>query len=288
MTPSHFVRPRSRITLLLVLLSGSLAACSSQTAAELLISSEQENMLGAQLKTQLEMGSQGMPAIKYLQDPVLRAYILGLANKVVALGKTDRPEFTWAVEVIDDPNTVNAFATPGGYLYVYTGLLRAAENEAEVVGVMGHEVGHQLARHFAQRLVQTYTLQAIIAVALGQNPNLLAELGATVLAQGYLLKHSREAETEADEYGARLTSRAGYDPNGLVTFFAKLEAIQGQVPSVLTYLMGHPPPSDRQQHVKDFIMKNNLTIGATNKDAFQAMRAKLPAGMPTATPDGGA
>jgi predicted Zn-dependent protease len=273
---------------LLVLLSGSLGACSSQTAAEFLISPEQENMLGAQLKTQLEMGSQGMPAIKYLQDPVLRGYILGLANKVVALGKAQRPEFTWAVEVIDDPNTVNAFATPGGYLYVYTGLLRAADNEAEVIGVMGHEVGHQLARHFARRLVQTYTLSAIVSVALGQNPNLLAELGATILAQGYLLKHGRDAETEADEYGARLTSMAGYDPNGLVTFFAKLEAMQGQAPSILTYLMGHPPPADRQTHVKEIIMKEMLTIGATNQAAFQTMRAKLPAGPPTGTPDGGA
>jgi predicted Zn-dependent protease len=273
---------------LLVLLSGSLAACSSQTAAELLISAEQENMLGAQLKTQLEMGAEGMAPIKYLQDPELRNYILGLANKVVALGKTDRPEFTWAVEVIDDPNTVNAFATPGGYLYVYTGLLRAAENEAEVIGVMGHEVGHQLARHFARRLVQTYTLQAILSVALGENPNLLAELGATVLAQGYLLSHSREAETESDEIGARLTSRAGYDPNGLVSFFAKLEAIQGQTPSVLKYLMGHPPPSDRSQHVRDLIMREKLMIGATNEAAFTAMRAKLPAGMPTGTADGGA
>ena len=288
MSSPHPVRAPVRYAPLLVLLSGSVAACSSQTAAEFLISAEQENMLGAQLKTQLEMGSQGMPAIRYLQDPELRNYILGLANKVVALGKTDRPEFTWAVEVIDDPNTVNAFATPGGYLYVYTGLLRAADNEAEVIGVMGHEVGHQLARHFARRLVQTYTLQAIISVALGENPNLLAELGATLLAQGYLLSHSREAETEADEIGARLTSRAGYDPNGLVSFFTKLEAIQGQAPSVLKYLMGHPPPSDRSQHVKDLIMREKLTIGATNQAAFQAMRARLPAGMPTGTPDGGA
>ena len=288
MSSLHPVRAPGRFVPLLVLLSGSLAACSSQTAAELLISAEQENMLGAQLKTQLEMGAEGMAPIKYLKDPELRNYILGLANKVVALGKTDRPEFTWAVEVIDDPNTVNAFATPGGYLYVYTGLLRAAENEAEVIGVMGHEVGHQLARHFARRLVQTYTLQAIASVALGENPNLLAELGATLLAQGYLLSHSRGAETEADEIGARLTSRAGYDPNGLVSFFAKLEAIQGQAPSVLKYLMGHPPPSDRSQHVKDLIMREKLMIGATNEAAFKAMRARLPAGMPTGTPDGGA
>jgi predicted Zn-dependent protease len=265
------------------------AACSSKTAAEILISPEQENMLGAELKMQLEMGTAGMPAIRYLQDPPeLRTYILGLADKVVSLGRMMRPEFTWHVEVIDDAMQVNAFATPGGYLYVYTGLLRAADNEAEVVAVMGHEVGHVLARHFAQQLVKVYTLQGLIAIALGQNPNALAELGAQILAQGYLLSHSRAAETEADEYGARLASQAGYDPNALVTFFAKLEAEQGRTPAALKYLMGHPPPEDRQVHIKEFIMREKLPVGVLNASAFQMMRAKLPAGLPSGGADGGA
>jgi predicted Zn-dependent protease len=276
---------RALPTLLLASALGSTTC--SQTAAEILISPEQENMLGAQLKLELEKGSTDMPAIKYLQDPELRGYILGLADKVVALGRMQRPEFTWKVEVIDDPAQVNAFATPGGYLYVFTGLLRAASNEAEVVGVMGHEVGHVLARHFARRLVQTYTLQGLIGIALGQNPNALAELGATILAQGYLLSHSRDAETEADEYGARLTSQAMYDPNGLVTFFQKLEMLQGMAPSIFKYLMGHPPPGDRQKHVQDLIAKEKLPIGATNEAMFKRMRDKLPAGLPGGGADAG-
>jgi beta-barrel assembly-enhancing protease len=256
------------------------SGCSSKTAAEILISPEHENMLGAQIKMELEKGTAEMPAIKYLPPGELRDYVLGLANKVVSLGKMQRPEFTWNVEVIDDPNQVNAFATPGGYLYVFTGLLRAAENEAEVIGVMGHEVAHVLARHYARRLVQTYGLQGLIAIALGNDAGKLSEIGAAILVQGYLLKHSREAETEADEIGARLTSQAGYDPNGLVTFFAKLEMMQGQIPSFLKYLMGHPPPGDRQKHIQDLIAREKLPVGATNAPAFQAMRARLPAGLP--------
>jgi predicted Zn-dependent protease len=270
-----------RIVPLLALCALPVGACSSQAAAEALISPDEENMLGAELKGELERGTPDMPPIRYLQDPELRAYILGLASKVVGLGRTARPEFTWSVEVIDDPAQVNAFATPGGYLYVYTGLLRAADNEAEVVGVMGHEVGHVLERHFAQQLVKTYTLQGLIAIALGQNPSALGELAAGVLAQGYLLSHSRAAETEADEDGARLASKAGYDPNGLVTFFQKLELMQGASPSILKYLMGHPPPADRQEHVRALIAREMLPIGATNADAFQRMRARLPAGLPT-------
>jgi beta-barrel assembly-enhancing protease len=253
------------------------AGCSSQTAAEILVSPEEENKLGAALKMELE----SKQMVKYLQDPALRAYVLGLANRVVDLGKTDRPEFTWAVEVIDDPNQVNAFATPGGYLYVYTGLLRAAESEAEVIGVMGHEVGHVLARHYARRLVKTYGLQVLAQAALGSNPGVLAELAASIAANGYLLSHSRDDETESDEIGARLARRAGYDPQGLVTFFEKLDAMQGSVPSILKYLMGHPPPADRSAHVRALIAKEMLGGGATNSQMFQQMKAKLPAPAPT-------
>jgi predicted Zn-dependent protease len=277
-----------RVGLLGLLLVGLSGACSSKTAAEALISPDQENKLGADLKVELEKGAQGMPPVKYLQQPELRAYILGLANKVVALGKAEQPAFTWQVEVIDDPAQVNAFATPGGYLYVFTGLLAAADNEAEVIGVMGHEVGHVLARHFARQLVQMYTLQGLIAIVLGDNPNVLAELGTKLAVQGYLLQHSREDETEADEYGARLTSQAGYDPRGLVTFFQKLEAMQGQTPAVLKYLMGHPPPGDRQKHIMELIQQEKLTGTMTNADSFKVMKAKLPALPMGAGPDGGA
>lgn len=259
-------------------------ACSSKTAAELLISADQENKLGAQLKAQLEMGTAEENPIQYLTAPAdVRTYVLGLAEKVVALGRMERPEFDWKVEVINDPTQVNAFATPGGYLYVFTGLILAAENEAEVIGVMGHEVGHVLARHFARRLVQTYGLQALISIGLGEDQKGLATLAATLLAQGYLLSHSREAETESDEYGARLMSQAGYDPNALGTFFSKLAMMQGSV-GVLKYLMGHPPAADREAHIRDYVMKNKLPIGATNREMFQMMRARVPTTPPPPLP----
>jgi predicted Zn-dependent protease len=275
------------VAALLATAAGSLG-CSSQSAAEILVSPEEENMLGAELKAELEKGSMDMPPVRYLQEPELRAYILGLAEKVVAIGRAKKPEFTWKVEVIDDDMQVNAFATPGGYLYVYTGLLRAADNEAEVVDVLGHEVGHVLARHFAQQLVKTYTVQGVIAIALGKDAGALSQLAANILAQGYLLQHSRENETEADEYGARLGSQAGYDPGGLVTFFQKLEKLQGQTPAILKYVMGHPLTADRIKHVMELIQSEKLLIGVVNRDKFQMMKMKLPAGLPTmSTSDGG-
>src|SRR5688572_25650609 len=96
--PRRRPAPLTSLAALLFLAGSAASACSSQTAAEILISPEEENMLGLKIKAELEKGTPDMPAIKYLQDAELRAYILGLANKVVALGKAERAEFTWHVE----------------------------------------------------------------------------------------------------------------------------------------------------------------------------------------------
>lgn len=168
-----------------------------------------------------------------------------VADKVIAFGKKERPEVQWQVNVIDDPKTVNAFATPGGYLYVYSGLILAADNEAELAGVMAHETGRVVARHSARQMVDAYGLQAISALVLGKNPGLLASLASGVGQKGFMLANSRSDETEADEYGARYAAAAGYDPHGLVTFFDKLRKREGSSPRILAILSDHPATPDR-------------------------------------------
>jgi len=159
------------------------ASCATSTTrsvetdvAKALISPEQENQLGLQLKTELDT-KQG---IVYLNDPTVVAYVRGVADKVIAFGRKDRPEVTWQVFVIDDRKTVNAFATPGGYLYVYRGLLETAQNEAELAGVMAHETGHVVARHAARSLVASYGLEAVAGLAAGNNPGLAAQLATAI------------------------------------------------------------------------------------------------------------
>src|SRR6185369_4701480 len=144
------------------------------------------------------------------------------------------------VNVIDDPKTVNAFATPGGFLYVYTGLLAAADDEAQLAGVMAHETGHVVARHSARSMVAAYGLEAVVALATGQNPNLLSQIASGIAANGLMLAHSRADETEADELGVKYMSAAGYDPHALAAFFHTLQAKQGSMPGVLVFLSDHP------------------------------------------------
>lgn len=267
------------------------------TIAGALVTPEQENQIGLQLKNELDTKQK----IVYMTDPAVVGYVRTVAAKVTDLGKKDRPEVTWQIFVIDDVSTVNAFATPGGYLYVYRGLLGAAGNEAELAGVMAHEAGHVVARHAARSLVAQNGLQAVAALATGSNPGLLAQLTTGIATQGLLLKHSRADETEADEFGARYAAAAGYDPHAFVTFFGRLQQQEGSVPGVLTYLSDHPATSERIAHLNQYIANQGLTGTETGQVAYDQMRRRLktlpvakpakggtgaPAGAPPAPPAG--
>lgn len=237
-------------------------ASAEKTAAGLLISEEQESKIGLQVKQELETKQK----VRFVQDPEIVAYVNRVAEPVLRVANKDR-RVAWKVHVIDDAKTVNAMATPGGYVYVYTGLLLAAENDAEVAGVMGHEAGHVTQRHSARAMVNAYGLEAVLQLALGKNPNLLAKLASGVAAQGVMLAHGRSEETEADETGARYTNAAGITPRGLVGFFAKLQRQQGNTPGVMAWFSTHPNPGDRVRHLNQYISENRLTAGGGNDGA---------------------
>ena len=276
--------PWTTVVTLTSLAGGFGAACGTvgthaeTMAAEQLITPEQENQLGLQVKQELETKQN----VRYVTDPTVVSYVRGVADRVIAFGKKDRPEVAWQVNVIDDPKTVNAFATPGGYLYVYSGLILASDNEAELAGVMAHETGHVVARHSARNLVATYGLQAISQLVLGQNPGLVAQLASGIASKGLLLKHSRVDETEADEYGARYSSAAGYDPRGLVTFFQRLQAREGSSPEALVFLSDHPATPDRVSHVTEYIAAHGLAGSDVGADRFAPVKAAVARGVSSA------
>jgi predicted Zn-dependent protease len=243
---------------------------TSEGLAKALVSDEQEAQLGAQVKQELD--KQGT---KYIQDPEIVNYVRGVAQKIFVSADKDRPGVKWQVHVIDDPKQVNAFATPGGYLYVYTGLLMAADNEAQLAGVWGHESGHVVARHSARQMVDSMGLETVIGIALGQNPNELAQLAATLAAKGALLSYSRQDETEADEYGARYSAQAGYDPHGIIQFFEKLQKMEGAQPAFAKYLSDHPATGDRITHLQQYIKDKNLGGTVLGAERLQPVKQKL-------------
>lgn len=234
-----------------------------------LISDDQEFALGLQVHEELKKGN-----VKFLENQKVGLYVEGLANRLVPAARRER-ELGWQYFIIDDPKTVNAFATPGGRVYVYTGLLLAAENEAEVIGVMGHEMGHVVARHSARQLVAAKGLQTVVAMALGKEPNELAQLVAGLTGQGALLAYGRDMEIEADEHGARYSSSAGYDPRALSTFFEKLKAKYGDQPAFLVWLSTHPSSSDRINHLAEYVAMNNLGGSDLGADRLRGIQREL-------------
>lgn len=237
--------------------------------ADLLISERQEADIGRQLEKELRV-----EGVRYVKDPVVVRYVEHIGEKIFKRVRKAGYDGELHLHVIDDPTVVNAFAAPGGHLFVYSGLLLAAETEAEVAGVVGHEAGHIAGRHAARQMLYAYGYGALASWALGENPSLVKQVAATVIGQGFLARHSQAEEYEADRRGVRYMAQAGWDPEGMVTFFETLEREQGHVPGVIAWFSSHPPPADRVEELQRVIRKRDLEGGRQGRDAhLEAIRA---------------
>jgi len=208
-----------------------------------LVSEQQELEMGARFSTELEQ------ELKFIDDPQVVGYITNLGQSLVRASKRSDIPYTFHVVDTDD---VNAFAVPGGYLYVNRGLIEAADTEAELAGVLGHEIGHVVGRHSARQLTQQLGLAAIAQLALGDNPGMLSQLTAQIVATGAITSYSREMESEADAYGVQELYDAGIDPAGLATFFDKLVAMRGGKSggALEKFFSTHPDPGARAASVR--------------------------------------
>ena len=209
------------------------------------MSDSQEVGLGKDINSQLVNRGQ----VKLYREPSLNAYVDDIGQALAAA--SDRSDIPYTFQIVED-SAVNAFATMGGYVYVTTGLMEAADTEAELASVIGHEIGHIGERHAVQQMRQAAIAQGITgAVDLGQNRERLVNIGAQLAWQ---LPNSRQAEYEADEYGFETMGRVGYDQAGMVNFMKKLVR-QGSPPE---FLSTHPDARNRVNS-----LQNRLETEAT-------------------------
>ncbi len=184
------------------------------------------------------------------------------------LAKTSsRPDIPYTFQVVND-KSINAFATMGGFVYMNTGLITKAENEAELAGVIAHEIGHIAARHSINQMKEQAIAQGLVSAA-GLDRNTAVQLGLQV---GFKLPRSRGDELEADELGLKNLIKAGYAPIGMVTFFDKLMKAQssGAPPS---FLSTHPATEDRIDRLESMI--DPATAKQGNGLNSQAYKAKI-------------
>jgi predicted Zn-dependent protease len=238
-----------------------------------LFSKEQDVQLGREAAVQVE---RQMPVINH---PVLAGYVRSIGSRLAAAPEAG--EFPYSFKLVSD-NSINAFALPGGPTYVHTGLIAAADNEAQLAGVLAHEISHIALRHGTNQASKAQLLQLPALLAgVGGNGSLLgslAQLGVGLGANSVLLKFSRNAERDADLLGTRIMSRAGYNPIEMARFFEKLEAKGGA--RGLQFFSDHPNPGNRVQAVEKeirYLPRQDYTAGDAQEFArAQAQVQQLP------------
>ena len=242
------MQKRMFVIFLLLLTTVTLAAQSKKLRPGFnLFSKEQDVQLGKESAAEVEK------KMKVVDNPELQAYIGTVGKKLTS--SADAGEFPYSFKVVVD-KSINAFALPGGPMYIHTGLLAADDNESQMAGVMAHEVSHVALRHGTNQASKQQMLQ-LPAMLVGQTTGsggllgTLSQVGINLGANSVLLKFSRSAETEADLLGTRLMHNAGYNPAELTNFFRKLEAEGGnQNKLVEMFMASHPNPGNRVQAVQ--------------------------------------
>ncbi len=236
----------------------------------IIIPTSQELAIGEGMAKQVETSD------TVLADSSWQNYVDGVGQKIASV--CDRRDINYHFTVIQS-DQVNAFATPGGYLFIYTGLLRNMDNEAELAAVMAHEVSHVVARHGIKRLQASLGVAMAYQLAFGkdagQSLNAAISAGMGLIFAGY----SRDNEREADRYGIYYMEKAGYDPQAAVTMFEKLAALGSGTGGVYEQLTSdHPETAERIQNAKTEIsgmgkLPSNLKLG---EKKYREMTTRLP------------
>jgi predicted Zn-dependent protease len=236
----------------------AIAACATNPATGerefSLMSEAQEIQLGRQADAQVrqEMG--------LYNDPELQRYIEAVGMKLAKA--SERPNLPWSFAVVDQP-AINAFALPGGFIYLTRGILPFLDDEAQLAGVLGHEIGHVTARHSAQQYTKATSAGIGVTLLSIFVPEARPLQGVTETALGLLfLKYGRDDELEADRLGVRYTAETGWNPQGvagMLQTLARLDEASGSRRGVPNWLSTHPAPADRVEELKTVIAQAQAT-----------------------------
>lgn len=262
MTRTNTTPRRISAALLLGLVSASAAGAFA------LVSVEQEIAIGREAQVEARKKT---PQVR---DAAITRYVEQVGRQLTA--HAGGPEYPYTFTVADKAD-LNAFALPGGPVWVHRGILQAAQDESQLAGVMAHEIAHVAQRHAADQLTKATVANGLLgllgSVLDGRGKGEAAtRVGAGVATQMMFLKFSRDDEREADRVGAEIMRRAGWDPQGMVEFFQLLDAQQKRAPgSVATFLSTHPDPRSRAAELRTVVHPG----GRRTSEAFQSMKSRL-------------
>jgi beta-barrel assembly-enhancing protease len=210
-----------------------------------LFSIEDDKSLGQQTVSQILANPQQYPVLSRTQYPQQYAYLDNMRNEILNSGQVRyKTEFEWQLYIINDPNTQNAFCTPGGYIFIYTGLIKYLDNASSLAGVLGHEMAHADRRHSTTQMTKQYGLQTLLDIVLGNNQSALTDVAASLVN----LQFSRDDEKDADAQSVTYLCPTVYRADGSADFFVKIAAGGGQ--QVPAFLSTHPNPDNRVTNIQ--------------------------------------
>ena len=257
-------RQQITVSALSVAIAATLVACATNPATGdkefSLMSEAQEVQLGQEMDGQVrrEMG--------VYDDAELQRYVSDVGMRLARA--SERPNLPWHFTVVDEP-AVNAFALPGGYIYITRGILAFLHDEQQMAGVLGHEIGHVTARHSAQQYTKATSAGLGLTLLSIFVPEARPLQGVAETALGVLfLKYGRDDELQADRLGAQYTAKTGWDPRGvagMLRTLQRLDVASGSNRGVPNWLSTHPAPADRVEKVLAFIQENPIAVGTSGR-----------------------
>ena len=235
--------------------------------------------LGAQANQEIANNSKKFPLLPESGNEQVYSYVRGITTKILNSGSIKhRNDFPWVVKIIKDDKTLNAFCTPGGYIYVYTGLIKYLDSEDQLAGVMGHEIAHADNRHSMQQMVQLYGIQALAGIGAqvatknsGNSTQKAAMTAAQVASALVGLKFSRAHETDADNSSVRYLCNTDYNAAGSAGFFEKISK-EATPPE---WLSTHPNPANRVQNIYKESQQAGCAGSSKNVQQYQKIKQLL-------------
>jgi predicted Zn-dependent protease len=238
-----------------------------------LFSVNDDMAFGEEFSREIESNPQDYPLLDEGTYQEAYAHIYRIRDSILNTGLVNYDDqFVWQVRIVQNDTVNNAFAVPGGYLYFYTGIIKFLDTEAEFAGVMGHEMAHAARRHSTNQLTKAYTIQILLGIILGNNPNQLAEIAAGLASGLASLAFSRDHENDADEWSVKYLYETSYNPRGIRSFFEKMEG----APTPPTFMSTHPSPDNRMENIDEIWQSLGGKDGNDYLVSYEAFKNSLP------------
>lgn len=236
-----------------------------------LFSIQQDIDLGKKVKQQIESDPAKYPILPESSNRAAYQYIRKITNKILNTGQVAyRNEFAWEVKIIKDDKTLNAFCTPGGYIYIYTGLIKYLDSEEQLAGVIGHEIAHAAQRHSTRQLTKIHGIQTLLSVVTGNaEAGTLEKIALSLIS----LKFSRGHEKEADDYSVVYLCPTTYQADGAADFFKKIEAQGGS--RTPEFMSTHPDPGNRVANIKQQAQQRGCKGNSTYQSEYTKFKQML-------------